>query len=171
MAGEPERAGGSADAALPAAAAPLPCQKLSHCENAFLCDSPGHGSARLLAIFRRKLSLLVVGITPTGNRDAGKFAPDATQLPTDRSKSNAQLAHCGPHCLSVTTLQGQFCPNLRWREACGSQTLPHDGQGPPFAHRKIPNLDSCLSRAPGRVGDRSAQSSKSSSSSRGAPAP
>ena len=27
MAGEPERAGGSADAALPAAAAPLPCQK------------------------------------------------------------------------------------------------------------------------------------------------
>src|SRR6202011_5289490 len=33
------------------------------------------------------------------------------------------------------------------------------------------NLDSCLSRAPGRVGDRSAQSSKSSSSSRGAPAP
>jgi hypothetical protein len=29
MAGEPERAGGSADAALPAAAAPLPCQKLS----------------------------------------------------------------------------------------------------------------------------------------------
>ena len=73
--------------------------------------------------------------------------------------------HCGSHCLSVTTLQGQFCPNLRWCEACGSQTLPHDGQGPPFAHRKIP------SRAPGRVGDRSAQSSKSSSSSRGAPAP
>jgi hypothetical protein len=32
MAGEPERAGGSADAALPAAAAPLPCQKLSHRE-------------------------------------------------------------------------------------------------------------------------------------------
>ena len=64
-----------------------------------------------------------------------------------------------------------FGPNLRWCEACGSQTLPHDGQGPPFAHRKIPNLDNCLSRAPGRVGDRSAQSSKSSSSSRGAPSP
>src|SRR5260221_10600643 len=30
----------------------------------------------------RRDSLLVVGITPTGNRDAGKFAPDATQLPT-----------------------------------------------------------------------------------------
>src|ERR1700756_592516 len=51
------------------------------------------------------------------------------------------------NCLSVTTLQGQFCQNLRWCEACGSQTLPHDGQGPPFAHRKIPNLDNCLSRA------------------------
>jgi hypothetical protein len=23
---------------------------------------------------------------------------------------------------------------------------PHDGQGPPFAHRKIPNLDNCLPR-------------------------
>ena len=28
--------------------------------------------------------------------------------------------HCSSHCLSVTTLQGQFCPNLRWREACES---------------------------------------------------
>src|SRR6516165_1190360 len=46
--------------------------------------------------------------------------------------------HRGSHCLSVTTLQRQFCPNLRWCEACGSQTLPYDGQGPPFAHRKIP---------------------------------
>ncbi len=46
--------------------------------SAFLCDRPGHGSARLLAIFRRKLRvaflLLVVGVTPLGNRDAGKFA-------------------------------------------------------------------------------------------------
>src|SRR6266851_5436339 len=33
-----------------------------------------------------------------------------------------------------------------------------------FELSRIPNLDSCLSRAPGRVGDRSAQSSKSSSS-------
>jgi len=32
MAGEPEHAGDSADAALPAAAAPMPCQKLSHRE-------------------------------------------------------------------------------------------------------------------------------------------
>src|SRR2546430_9451777 len=36
--------------------------------------------------FRRKsrvaILLLVVGVTPTGNRDAGKFAADATQLPT-----------------------------------------------------------------------------------------
>jgi hypothetical protein len=30
----------------------------------------------------RRDSLLVVGITPTGNRDAGKFAAGATQLPT-----------------------------------------------------------------------------------------
>lgn len=39
--------------------------------SAFLCGRPGHGSARLLAIFRRKLRvailLLVVGVTPTGN--------------------------------------------------------------------------------------------------------
>jgi len=36
--------------------------------------------------FRRKLRvailLLVVGVTPTDNRDAGKFAADTTQLPT-----------------------------------------------------------------------------------------
>src|SRR3989442_7154244 len=49
------------------------------------CSRP---PARLgfLAIFRGKLPvailLLVVGVTPTGNRDAGKFAADATQLPT-----------------------------------------------------------------------------------------
>jgi hypothetical protein len=30
----------------------------------------------------RRDSLFVVGITPTGNRDAGKFAADTTQLPT-----------------------------------------------------------------------------------------
>ena len=36
MAGEPEHAGGSADAALPAAAALLPCQKLSHRETVSL---------------------------------------------------------------------------------------------------------------------------------------
>jgi len=30
----------------------------------------------------RRDSLLVVGITPPGNRDAGKFAADTTQLPT-----------------------------------------------------------------------------------------
>jgi hypothetical protein len=40
-----------------------------------------------------------------------------------------------------------------------------------FELSRIPNLDSCLSRAPGRIGDSSAQSSKPSSSSRGAPAP
>src|SRR5256884_6773775 len=53
--------------------------------SAFLCDRPGHGSARLLAIPTQTVRgdcLLVVGVTPTGNRDAGKFAADATQLPT-----------------------------------------------------------------------------------------
>src|SRR5215467_5096175 len=38
----------------------------------------GHFSAQTA----RRDSLLVVGVTPTGDRDAGKFAPDATQLPT-----------------------------------------------------------------------------------------
>jgi len=53
--------------------------------SAFLCDRPGHGSARLLAIPTQTVRgdcLLVVGVTPTGNRVAGKFAADATQLPT-----------------------------------------------------------------------------------------
>src|SRR2546429_8056902 len=53
--------------------------------SAFLCDRPGHGSARLLAIPTQTVRgdcLLVVGVTPTGNRIAGKFAADATQLPT-----------------------------------------------------------------------------------------
>ena len=48
--------------------------------------SPGHGSVRLPANFRRKLRvailLLVAGVMPAGNRDAGKFTADATQLPT-----------------------------------------------------------------------------------------
>ena len=34
------------------------------------------------AKLRVAILLLVVGVTPTGNRDAGKFAADATQLPT-----------------------------------------------------------------------------------------
>ena len=44
-------------------------------------DLRGHARLGLLAIFRGKLRvavrLLVVEITPTGNRDAGKFAADA----------------------------------------------------------------------------------------------
>jgi len=32
---------------------------------------------------QRRDSPLIVGITPTGNRGVGKFAPDATQLPTE----------------------------------------------------------------------------------------
>jgi hypothetical protein len=35
------------------------------------------------AKLRVAILLLVVGVTPTGNRETGKFAPDATQLPTD----------------------------------------------------------------------------------------
>jgi hypothetical protein len=46
----------------------------------------GSRSSWLLAIFRGKsrvaILLLVVVVTPTGNRDAGKFAADTTQLPT-----------------------------------------------------------------------------------------
>src|SRR5260370_11325395 len=48
--------------------------------------TPATRSAWLLGHFStqtvRRDSLFVVGITPTGNRDAGKFAADATQLPT-----------------------------------------------------------------------------------------
>jgi len=47
MAGEPERAGGSADAALPAAAAPLPCQKLSHWDSL----APSKASTRMMRRF------------------------------------------------------------------------------------------------------------------------
>jgi hypothetical protein len=61
MAGEPERAGGSADAALPAAAAPLPCQKLSHretdcitttCESEFSLQTGPLGEAHLRRILQ-----------------------------------------------------------------------------------------------------------------------
>jgi hypothetical protein len=48
MAGEPERAGGSADAALPAAAAPLPCQKLSHRETVWPPESIDPNDAMIL---------------------------------------------------------------------------------------------------------------------------
>jgi hypothetical protein len=42
--------------------------------------------------------LLVVGVTPTGNRDAGKFATDATQLPTGcQPGSLAKPAHGRSH--------------------------------------------------------------------------
>ena len=48
------------------------------------------GIGALVAAARRWVpvhrdTLLVVGVTPTGNRDAGKFAADATQLPTGSS--------------------------------------------------------------------------------------
>src|SRR5437660_10175148 len=48
MAGEPEHAGGSADAALPAAAAPLPCQKLSHRETVWPPESIDPNDAMIL---------------------------------------------------------------------------------------------------------------------------
>ena len=48
MAGEPERAGGSADAALPAAAAPLLCQKLSHREAVWPPESIDPNDAMIL---------------------------------------------------------------------------------------------------------------------------
>src|SRR5262249_52237728 len=46
----------------------------------------GHARLGLRAIFRGKLRVAIfysfVGVTPTGNGDAGKFAADTTQLPT-----------------------------------------------------------------------------------------
>jgi hypothetical protein len=48
MAGEPEHAGGSADAALPAAAAPLPCQRLSHRETVWPPESIDPNDAMIL---------------------------------------------------------------------------------------------------------------------------
>jgi hypothetical protein len=48
MAGKPERAGGSADAALPAAAAPLPCQKLSYRETVWPLESIVPNDAMIL---------------------------------------------------------------------------------------------------------------------------
>src|SRR5215469_16803253 len=49
------------------------------------CDRPGPlglASGHFSTQTVRRDSLLVVGITPPGNRDAGKFAADTTQLPT-----------------------------------------------------------------------------------------
>jgi hypothetical protein len=52
-----------------------------------------------LAIFRRKLRvailLLVVGMTPTGNRDAGKFPADTTQLQLSALTDDAVLRSGG----------------------------------------------------------------------------
>src|SRR6266511_2326834 len=64
--------------------------------------------------FRRKsrvaILLLVVGVTPTGNRDAGKFAADATQLPTG----------CQPESLAMSPLaQGNPRQLLTCRELDG----------------------------------------------------
>ena len=48
--------------------------------------------------------MLVVGITPTGNRDAGKFAADATQLPTGcQPGSLAKLARRRSHKATLLT--------------------------------------------------------------------
>src|SRR5215470_9872061 len=65
-------------------------------------------SVWLLAIFRRKpcvaILLLVVGVAPTGNRDAGKFAADATQLPTGcQPESLAKLARRRSHKATLLT--------------------------------------------------------------------
>jgi hypothetical protein len=45
-------------------------------------DAPPRTSGHFSAQTARRDSSAVVGVTPMGNRDAGKFAADTTQLPT-----------------------------------------------------------------------------------------
>ena len=94
-------------------------------------DLRGHARFGLLAIFRRKLRvaipLLVVGITPTGNRDAGKFAADTTQLPTGcQPESLAKPARRRSH--KATQPQLLTCRKLarpRTASARGSSQAAH----------------------------------------------
>src|SRR5262245_28124802 len=67
----------------------------------------GHFSAQTA----RRDSLLVVGITPTGNRDAGKFAPDATRLPTG----------CQPESLAKPARRRSYKPQRVYRRPRGSR--------------------------------------------------
>jgi len=72
--------------------------------------------------------LLVVGITPTGNRDAGKFAADATQLPTGcQPESLAKPARRREH--------GAGCDPCERRQGGGrtKNTPNSSGQSRPLA--------------------------------------
>src|SRR3989441_423199 len=101
--------------------------------SAFLCDRPGHGSARLLAIPTQTVRgdcLLVVGVTPTGNRDAGKFAADATQLPTG----------CQPESLAKPARRRSHKPQRVYRHP---EKKPRSGRGRGLEFRGFPTYRAC----------------------------
>jgi len=84
MAGEPEHAGGSADAALPAAAAPLPCQKLSHRETVWPPESIDPNDAMILPH----------GANPDRMKFFGKERPRFFRVETCRARCT--LKRVGP---------------------------------------------------------------------------
>jgi hypothetical protein len=64
-------------------------------------DAPPRASGHFSAQTARRDSSAVVGVTPTGNRDAGKFAADTTQLPTG----------CQPESLAKPARRRSTSPN------------------------------------------------------------
>jgi hypothetical protein len=58
----------------------------------------------------RRDSLLVVGVTPTGNREAGKFAADTTQLPTGCQPESLAHRHIGRHSSGAKLAKGRSLP-------------------------------------------------------------
>jgi hypothetical protein len=81
--------------------------------SAFLCDRPGHDSARLLAIFRRKLRvaifLLVVGVITGMLENSPLIPPIADGLPTRKPSetSSSPLAQGNPPLLTCRELDGR----------------------------------------------------------------
>src|SRR2546430_13396157 len=84
--------------------------------------------------FRRKsrvaILLLGVGVTPTGNRDAGKFAADATQLPTGRQ----------PESLAKPARRRSHKPQRVYRHP---EKKPRSGRGRGLEFRGFPTYRAC----------------------------
>ena len=82
----------------------------------------------------RRDSLLVVGITPTGNRDCGKFAADATQLPTgcqpeSLAKPARRRSHKATHLRAASSTAALARPrhSIVLSPISKSETIPRGG--------------------------------------------
>ncbi len=95
------------------------------------CRSAPALCASWLLQSRVAILLLVVGVTPTGNRDAGKFAADTTQLPTG----------CQPESLAKSARRRSHKPQRvyrRPREKVGVRRTQRDKKSPGAAGASSP---------------------------------